>query len=106
MKKKYIAAIIIAVIALFIVGCVSTGAQADDEPATDTGYWGLAVPHAERFMLYSCTSKTVMQKPCYYNVREYGHTGKQSFWIIKVGNYHCKKFWDNRYDRTHGFCRR
>lgn len=112
MKKKSVIVTVLAVILLIVIAsCAVNSASADDEPATDTGYWGLSVPHAERFMLYKCTSKTLNQKPCYWNAREHGNYNavsaeRSSFWIIRVGDMKCKKFWDNRYDRRHGFCRK
>lgn len=90
-----------------LISMSSMNAKADG-PATDSGYWGLQVPHAERFMITPCHGKKLHQAPCYWNQRDHGfYNGpERSFWIIKIGHKWCKKFWDPQYNRHQGRCHR
>lgn len=103
--KKLLIGVLIGILATLAYGVSAAKA---DGPATDSGYWGLQVPHAERFMLYQCKGKSIHQAPCYWNQREHGiYNGpERSFWVIKIGHRHCKKFWDHEYGKKHDRCRR
>jgi hypothetical protein len=105
--KKLLVGVLIGILATLAYGVSAAKA---DGPATDSGYWGMQVPHAERFMLYPCKGTKIHQAPCYWNQRtihpEWEGRPNRSFWIITVRHRHCKKFWDQKYGRKHDFCRR
>ena len=100
MNKSTIKGLIIGVLAGVTIGGIP--AMADDEPATDTGYWGLAVPHYQRYLVTPC--KTEGSNNCYWDARSFGNKKGHSYYVIPVGHKWCIQYWEPRYNRRHGYC--
>jgi hypothetical protein len=77
-------------------------ALADDEPATDTGYWGLSVPHYQRYLTTPCQYEDSVG--CYWDARTMGNGEGHSFYAIPIGHKVCIQYWNRKYNRHHGSC--
>lgn len=93
-----LAIVVVVSLALLGIGVTQAAQGAPAAPIEQT--WG----PAKRYMTTPCASITGVN--CYWDAPAHSAYGGHSFYSIPVGGKVCIQFWENWYNRLHGYCRK
>jgi hypothetical protein len=103
MNSNTVKGLVAGLVAGILIGGAPAVADGTDEPISDA-YATMAPEPYSGWVTEPCETKRSVD--CYWEPMSRTGEWGQAYWRIRVGHKVCVRYWDARYNRTHGHCRR